>query len=218
MAGKGTAQRPDRLGLLLRREDTALQLERGEPEAVHHAPGLGHDLVGIERLAPVVRVGARMGRPLVEQVGGERHLVPHGAAEQVRDRAPGGPALDVQAGHLERREHPVGRRAVTDEAGRDRGLGRRDGLDAAVDLLGVIDVGALDDGGRGAQRVQVPLVGVGLAETGKAGVGGDLDDGAKRERFVHAHRVQQRRVGERDRRDRDLRDPHHAYAATATAG
>ncbi len=204
MVGECPAQGADRVGFLPRREHAALELDRGEPVAVHHAPGLGHDAVGIERLAPVVRVGARMRRPLVEQVGGERHLLPHRAAEQVSDRAAGGPALDVQARHLERREHPVGRVALTDETGCDHGVGRRDGLDAAVDVPGVIDIGALDGGASGAQRVQMLLVGVGLAQAGKARVGVDLHDGAQRERLVHADRVEQRRVSKRDRRDRDL--------------
>ncbi len=92
---------------------------------------MGDDAVRVERFAPVVRVGARMRRPLVEQVGGERHVSPHGAAEQVGDRTAGGLALDVQARHFVRGEDPVGGRAVTDEAGRDRSLGGRDGLDAA---------------------------------------------------------------------------------------
>jgi hypothetical protein len=91
---------------------------------------------------------------------------------------------------------------VPDEPGRDRGLRDRDGLDATVDLLGVVDVGTLDDGGRRAQRLQVLLVRVGLAEAGQALVGRDLDDRPQRERLVHADRVQQRRIGERHRRDR----------------
>jgi hypothetical protein len=68
----------------------------------------------------------------------------------------------------------------------------------------VIDIGALDGAGSGAQRVQMLLVGVGLAQAGKARVGIDLHDGAQRERLVHADRVEQRRVSKRDRRDRDL--------------
>ena len=52
-----------------------------------------------------------------------------------------------------------------------------------------------------SQPGQVPGVGVGLAEADQAGVGVQLDDRAQRERLVHADGVEQRRVGERDRRD-----------------
>src|SRR4029079_12129657 len=75
----------------------------------------------------------------------------------------------------------------------------------------VVGGGAHDVVGRGIQRGQVPLVGVGLAQPGQAVVGTDLDHGPQRERLVYADRVQQRRIGERDRGDRDRRDPQRAH-------
>ena len=60
--------------------------------------------------------------------------------------------------------------------------------------------------GGAVQRGQVLLVRVRLAQAGQARVGGNLDDGAQRERLVHPHRVQQRRVGERDGRDGHVGD------------
>jgi hypothetical protein len=150
--GEGGAKRPHRLDLLGRREDAALELERGESVAVDHSLGLSDDAVGIECLAPVVAVGAWMPGPLVEEVSGERNLLAHGAAEQVGHRPPGRLALNVKARHLEGGEHPVGGRGLADQTGGDGRLLHRDLLHAAVDLLGVVHVRALDGGRRSAQR------------------------------------------------------------------
>ena len=161
---------------------------------------------------------ARVRRPLVEEVGRERHRVPDRAAQQVGDRAAGRLALDVQARDLERGEHRVGGRGVADRPRRDRVPALPDDAgDPAVDLLGVVRVHAHDGVRDRAQRRQVVVVGVGLAEPGQPAVGGDLDHRAERERLVHADRVQQRRIGERDRGDRDAADPQGVAAHAPTA-
>ena len=69
---------------------------------------------------------AGMRGPLVEQVGAERHGVADLAAEQVGDGPAGGVALDVEAGHLERREDLV------DGAGRGDHAGGADGAVVAA--------------------------------------------------------------------------------------
>ena len=198
-------------------EHAALELDGSETVTVDHPRRLGHDAAGVKRLAPGVRGRARVPGPLVEQVGRERHAVARGPAEQVDDRAPGRLALDVEAGDLEGGEDPVDRVAVAGQAGRDRRPGRREGLDPAVDLVRLVNVGALDGPGRGGEGGQVLLVRVRLAQPGQPGVGGDLDDGAQRERLVHPGRIQQRRVGERDGRDGDLRDTDGLAHGASTA-
>jgi hypothetical protein len=65
----------------------------------------------------------------------------------------------------------------------------------------------------------VPLVGIGLTEAGHARIGIELDDRPQGVRLVHADRVQQRRVIERDRGDPHSGDPdgtgHHPPALTS---
>ncbi len=92
----------DRRHLLLGREDAALEFDCGEAVFVDDAPGLRDDPVRVERLAERVGLCAGMRRPLVEQVGAERHGVAHLAAEQIGDRPAGGVSLHVEAGDLER--------------------------------------------------------------------------------------------------------------------
>ena len=218
MVGERGPQRADRLDLLLRGEDAALELERGEPVGVHQAAGLLDDAVGVERLAPAVWFLAGVRGPLIEKVGRERHRVPDRAAQQVGDGQANRLALDVQAGHLEGGEHRVGGRGVADRPRGDGVAALPDHLrDPPVDLLGVEGVHALDGVRDGAQRGQMVLVRVGLAQAGQAGVGGDLDDRAERERLVHADRVQQRGIGEGDRGDRDAADLQGADARVPLA-
>ncbi len=161
-------QRPDRLDLLLWSEHAALELDRGEPVVVDHARGLPDDAIRVESLAPGVGGTIWMGRPLVEQVGAERHGVPDRAAEQVADRPAEDLALHVQAGHLERREHPVDRAGRRDHPGQPVPVGASIAAehvrDRAVHLVEREDVQAGQGARRRPQPAQVPLVGIGLAE------------------------------------------------------
>ena len=97
------------VALLLGRQHAALELERTEAPAVHHPPGLGDQLVGIERFAPEVGLLAGVPGPLVEEVAAERHPVADGATEQVAHRTTGLPAGEVEARDLERGVHGVDR-------------------------------------------------------------------------------------------------------------
>ena len=202
MVGERRVQRLDRVHLLLGREHAALEFDCGEAVFDDHALGLGDDARRVQRLAPRVRLAAGMGGPLVEQVGAERHRVADLAAEQIGHRPAGGVALDVQAGHLERREHPV------DDARRGDHARQAGSVTGAVAAQPIGDRGAnrverehvqADDRvGGGFQTLQVHDVGVGLPQPDQAGVGVELDDRAQRVRLVHADGVEQRRVDERD--------------------
>ena len=64
--------------------------------------------------------------------------------------------------------------------------------------------------GGGLQPGKMRLVGVGLAEPDEPRVGIQLDDRAQRVGLVHADRVEQRRVGERDRGDAGAGDANPA--------
>jgi hypothetical protein len=206
----GTPGNAGGLDLVVGREHATLQLDRREAPAVDHPAGLIDELVGGERLAPFVGIGAGVSGPLVEQVRAVRHGVAHAAAEQVDDRPPDRPSLHVEARHLERREDPVHRAGTGDHAG-DPVAPVRAGPEYARDHLpqafGLERVVTRQLGRHGAQPLQVDVVGVGLAPADQALDGVDPHDRPQRERLVHADRVEQRRVGERDRGDGDPADP-----------
>ena len=148
--------------------------------------------------------------PLVEEVAAERHGVPDPSAEEFADGHPQDPALDVQCRDVEGREHTVGGGGARDHpahavAARDGVRGESTGHpEAGMQAVG--EVPAHDRPGRQVQTLQVPRVPVGLAQSRDAGVGGHLQDRPQRERFVHAHGVQQGRVGERHGRHGHPRD------------
>jgi hypothetical protein len=108
----------DRGHLLLGRKHPTLEFDCGKAVFVDNASGLGDDALRVERLTERVRLAPRMRRPLVEQVGTERHGIVDQAAEKVGDRPADSMALHVQAGHLERRQHLVNRAGRRDHAGR----------------------------------------------------------------------------------------------------
>ena len=185
--------------------------------------GLRDDGIRVEGLAVRVRLTARVCRPLVEQVGAERHRVANHAAEQVGHGPAGRVALHIEAGDLERREHLV------DGAGRgDHARGTHSAGVAAepfgnrrADRVEREHVQPGDRVGRRRKPRQVRLVGVGLAEPDKPGVGVELNDRAQRVRLVHADGVQQRRVFERDGGDAGAGDANlarrHRYRASVSA-
>ncbi len=82
----------------------------------------------------------------------------------------------------------------------------RSAMDARI-VLSAKDILADDRIGRGAQPLQVQGVGVRLAEPGQTLVGVQLDDRPQRERLMHADGVEQRRIGEGNRRDARAGDP-----------
>jgi len=82
-----------------------LELDALETVLLDHAPGLGHDLLLVQRLAPVVR---RVGRVdvlgvLEEQVGAEGHFIAHRTAEQVDQWPIQRPRLKIEQRHFEGR-------------------------------------------------------------------------------------------------------------------
>ena len=80
-----------------------------------------------------------------------------------------------------------------------------------------------DDGvGGGRQPLEVGGIGIGLAQSDQARIGIQLDYRAQREGLVHTDRVEQRRVGERDRGDARPGDAdsvagHQCTASAASA-
>ena len=121
-------------------------------------------------------------------------------------------ALDVEAGDLERGEDLV------DGAGRGDHSRGADGPvvaaqavgDRGVDRVEREHVQAGDRVGGGLETDKMRRVGVRLAEPDQPRVGVQLDDGAQRVGLVHADRIEQRRVDERDRGDAGAGDANPA--------
>ena len=218
-------QRLDRGHLLLGREHPTLEFDCGETVFGDHPLGLRDDARRVQRLAPGVRLAAGMGGPFVEQVGAERHRIADLAAEQIRHRPAGRVALDVQAGHLQRREDPV------DDARRGDHARQAGSVAGAVTAETIGDrcanrverehIQTGDRVGRGFQPLQVHDVGVGLPQPDQTGIGVQLDDGPQRVGLVHPDGVEQRRVDEGDRGDAGAGDPdrsgHQCAASTASS-
>jgi hypothetical protein len=82
----------------LRREHAALELDALEAVQVDHAPGLRHDLLRADALAPGVgRIGLAMVLGVLEeQVGAVGHAGAHRAAQQVDDGRADDLALQVE--------------------------------------------------------------------------------------------------------------------------
>ncbi|MNG25836.1 hypothetical protein D3C84_1107450 [compost metagenome] len=73
---------------MLRIEGSGLELDALEAIVLDHSPGLGNDLLFVERLAPTVGRVRRIDvlGVLEKQIGAERNLVANRAAQQVHQR------------------------------------------------------------------------------------------------------------------------------------
>ncbi len=86
-------------------EGPGLELDALEAVVLDHPPGLGNDLLFVERLAPTVGRVRRIDvlGVLEKQVRAERNLVANRAAQQVHQRYVQVVGLQIQASHFERR-------------------------------------------------------------------------------------------------------------------
>ncbi len=143
--GEGVAQRADRLDLLLGREHPALELERGEAVAVDEPPGLGDDRRPGRAPRPSRRRRRPDGRPTCRT--GTRRTAPRPAPRRRAGRRPAAPPpCPGCPGRPPRTARTPGRspRCCPTRPEETSVSARVQRLDPAVDLLGVVDVDALD--------------------------------------------------------------------------
>ena len=208
IAREGRGERAVALELVLRREDSALELVARESVARLEGSRLRHQLLGGAHLAPA---GARV-RVAEEEVGGERHALAQPATEDLADRHAPALAEDVQAGELEGGEEL---RAVVVE-------GRRRVRDQEAHLLEARGIAADEVSLEALERGRGGLAAAAhLAEADETVVGLDLDDGADEAAPVAAVPVAQRRLerhGDRGRTDRDDAGGHAHAGVLAFLG
>jgi hypothetical protein len=209
VSGERPGQRAHRGDLLIRWEDAALQLERGEAEVGREAPGLGHDPLRVERRTPTVqrRTADRVFGPAVEQVRAVLHPIADLPAEQGVHGQAEGLAERVEAGDLEAGDNgqpqllggphpaqPAGVHGVGDPA--------RLGAHALGQGEQTVQIRDRPPGQRPGQRacqVQITGVAVRLADAGGAVRRDHLDDQPRGVRLVDALGVQQRRIRDQHR-------------------
>ncbi|CAM5657484.1 hypothetical protein SCANM63S_06219 [Streptomyces canarius] len=215
VSGEGRGEGADGGDLLVGREHPTLELERAEAVPLPEPARLFHHTGRVERGTPLVRLGGdprRVPVPLVEEVGAVLDRVPHLAAEQRVHGQAERLALGVEAGDLEGGQHGqpqfVGGLHPAQPA-RVRLALDPGGVHGEVDPEQAVHVHDRPSGEPVGQRpgqLQVLGVAVGLAEPGGPVDGDDLHDQPGGVRLVHALGVEQRRVGDQDRRQPHLGD------------
>ena len=202
----------------LRFKHAALELDRLEAVLRDHRPRLSDDAVRVERRsltsrAPAARrVVARKAEfaasafIFVEEVGGKRHAITKGAAEQIDDRSPDRLAHQVITGDFDSAAdvHPgplIPRRRAAIVGYRQRFQGAVDGVQMPR-IQADETLGCQFEGGAGR------LAAGDLAPAGEAVIADDFEDEAQGVGRVQAGRVEQGRVRHGDGGDVDVADLH----------
>ena len=125
-------------------------------------------------------LAGRMPGPLVEQVATEGDLAAHRSPEQVADRSAQQLPLNIQAGHIERAQHPVGGRGSGHHSAHpvtaDTGIGRQGSSHQGANPVDAEHIATHQRSGRQPQPVEMRCITVGLPQAEDPTVGRDLDD------------------------------------------